>query len=112
MKMQYISDLHLDIPDNLKFFERNRIFPHADILVLAGDVMPLTDLGLIEGFLNNLSEDFDRMYWVPGNHEYYGLDYNNYRSNFLQGIRDNIFIVNNKSIIVDDVELIFFDFVV
>ena len=107
MKIQYISDLHLDNPDNLRFFQTNRIVPQADILVLAGDVIPLKDLGLVEGFLDNLSEDFDRVYWVPGNHEYYGLDYNIYRSNFFQSIRDNVFIVNNKSILVNDVELIF-----
>ena len=107
MRIQYISDLHLDNSENLKFFESNKIVAEADILFLVGDVIPLKDIRLIDCFLDTLSEDFDKVYWLLGNHELYGLDYSNYRLNYLENIRDNIFLINNNSIIIEGIEFVF-----
>lgn len=71
MKLQIASDLHIefkndDIPDPL-----NYITPSAEILVLAGDIGTFYKYDQLYGFLNRLSEYFERIVYVLGNHEYY-----------------------------------------
>ncbi|MGL5234088.1 MAG: metallophosphoesterase [Empedobacter falsenii] len=106
MKIQYISDLHLDRQQNRIFFEKNPILPHAEYLILAGDIIPINQIDLIDSFLDHISQVFTKVFWLPGNHEFYGLDYNEYQSCTIP-IRENIFLVNNQSIIIDDYELLF-----
>ena len=43
MRIQYISDLHLEFRENSRFFKELEIPVTGDILVLAGDTMYLRD---------------------------------------------------------------------
>jgi hypothetical protein len=41
MKLQYCSDLYLELPVNKKYFKANPIKPEREILLLAGDIIPI-----------------------------------------------------------------------
>lgn len=107
MKIQFCSDLHIEFEKNELFLKSNPIIKQADILVLVGDVYSqLTGGKINQYFFDNLSEQFEKVYWIPGNHEFYhGDDYSKYE--FInKPIRDNVFIVNNQVINIGDVDLI------
>jgi predicted phosphohydrolase len=94
MKIQYCSDLHLEFPDNKEYILDNPLSPEADILILAGDIIPFAVLDKHNDFLDYISRNFKTTFWVPGNHEYYY--YNVENSSVLDTkIRENIFVVNN-----------------
>jgi len=105
--IQYLSDLHLEFPENKQFIKDNPIRPNADILVMAGDIVMFSLLDKYDWFFNDLSQKFQQVYWIPGNHEYYGSDIK-YRTGILkEKVRDNIYLLNNQTVLVNDVELIF-----
>ena len=105
--IQYLSDLHLEFPENKQFILDNPIRPNADILVMAGDIVMFSLLDKFGWFFDDLSQKFQQVYWIPGNHEYYGSDISHRAGIFKEKIRDNIFLLNNQTIVIDDVELIF-----
>lgn len=106
MKIQYYSDLHLEFPDNKEYILNNPIEPIADILILAGDIVPFKIIDNHQDFFNHISRNFKTTYWIPGNHEYYY--YNVDSSRFLDTkIRENIFLVNNCIKEISGVNIIF-----
>lgn len=106
MKIQYCSDLHLEFQDNKEYILNNPIKPIADILILAGDIVPFKIIDNHQDFFNYISRNFKTTYWIPGNHEYYY--YNVDSSRFLDTkIRENIFLVNNCVKEVFGINLIF-----
>ncbi|WP_457246852.1 metallophosphoesterase, partial [Pseudoalteromonas sp. SYSU M81241] len=74
---------------------------------MAGDIVLFSTLGKFDWFFDDLSRKFQQVYWIPGNHEYYGSDIRHRTGSFKERIRDNIFLVNNQTIEVQEVELIF-----
>jgi predicted phosphohydrolase len=107
MKIQYCSDLHLEFIKNTIFLHSNLLIPSADILILAGDIIPFRKSLDKVKYFDFLSESFQQVYWLPGNHEYYNSDM--VRGNVFKGkkVRDNVHIVNNEIISINDVNLIF-----
>lgn len=107
MKIQYCSDLHLEFAKNSSYLQGNRLIPQADTLILAGDVIPLWKDFSKEWFLDFVSENFRKVYWLPGNHEYYNWDIEKQTVLQEKKVRDNIQLVSNKVISIDGVNLIF-----
>jgi len=107
MKFQYCSDLHLEFIKNTYFLHSNKLIPSAEILILAGDIISHRKNHENEKYFDFLSESFQEVYWLPGNHEYYNSDM--VRGNQIKGkkVRDNIHIVNNEVINCNGVNLIF-----
>ena len=105
MKIQYISDLHLESLNNRMFFKKYPVQPCADYLVLAGDIIPLNQIDPINFFLDHISQVFSKVFWVPGNHEFYGSDYQSYQSCNIP-IRENVFLINSQSVILEEYELL------
>lgn len=76
MKIQYVSDLHLEQykigGDYSKIIE-----PVGDILCLLGDVCPIVKEHIWIPFLKWLNSNFKRILFVFGNHEFFITDSNN-----------------------------------
>src|SRR5690606_29604563 len=96
--IQYCSDLHLEFPDNHFYMEDHPIQPKADILIMAGDILPLSRLSKFDRFLDDISEKFQQVFWIPGNHEYYGGEIGNRSGAFKEAIRKNLFLLNNQRV--------------
>lgn len=107
MKIQYCSDLHLEFPENKEFMASNPIQKSGDILILAGDIFPLSQLRLHEDFLDQISNLFDVVYWIPGNHEFYYDTIDEFTKPVNRKIRDNVFLCHNHVESFLDVEIAF-----
>jgi predicted phosphodiesterase len=86
IKIQYVSDIHLETYSNTettnKFFEKI-LKPSANILALCGDI-GYPETPLYEPFLLYCSINFEHIFYVAGNHEYY----NKYRAASPQTVED------------------------
>lgn len=96
MNFQYASDLHLEFAQNKKVMGKKPIQPVAEILLLAGDIMPIIDIDKHQDFFDYISDHFKMTYWLPGNHEYFGSDLANATSSFETIIRSNIVLLNHQ----------------
>jgi len=107
MKIQYCSDLHLEFAENKNFLKQNPIKPVGDILLLAGDILPFCQIKKHADFFNYISDNFQAVYWIPGNHEYYRSDAIERSASFSEKIKDNVFLLNNSSVVHEHIKIIF-----
>jgi predicted phosphohydrolase len=111
MNFQFVSDLHLEFAQNKKSLSKKPILPVEEILIIAGDLMPLSAMDQHQDFLNYVSDHFKMTYWLPGNHEFYGSDLGTMPNSFEESIRPNILLLNNNVKEIPDpagpIELIF-----
>jgi len=115
MKFQLISDIHLERYDELPIIE-TFLIPSAPNLVLAGDICFILHKNYVP-FFEKISNMFDNIYYVFGNHEYYinknnggieGHTFDTLEELAFQKLKHlkNVFIMNNKSIVIDDLVII------
>lgn len=100
-QIQVVSDLHFEINDgNVE----DAIIPSAPILLIAGDTCPVL-LWSFQNFIGWVSVNFDFVFLVAGNHEYY-------QNNLIatdKAIRDitktykNVFFLQQSEVILGDV---------
>lgn len=76
MKVQYASDLHLEFYDNSVFIARNPFKAVGDVLVLAGDTLPLKEFDSYKQhrFFDWCADNFRQTCLIPGN-PWYELKY-------------------------------------
>lgn len=97
MKIQYMSDLHLE------FGGEFHIPKVGDVLVVAGDC----DLGdKSVGHMNNWAQIFDHVIFVAGNHEFYHNEWFDVHSKLLEGCADNVHYLNKSKITIDNVDFV------
>ncbi len=107
MRVQYCSDLHLEFEQNSKYFTTHPLNVSGDILILAGDVVPLHDEFLSNSFFSFVSKNYKQVFWVPGNHEYYYKNISDYSMSFNIQFLGNINIVNNIDFQYEGIRFIF-----
>lgn len=106
-KIQYCSDLHLEMPLNAQFMKKYPLQVSGTILILAGDIVPFAQIDRHQDFFDLVSANYEQVYWVPGNHEYYHSDITQRSGVVNEQIRSNVWLVNNTSVLHGDVALIF-----
>lgn len=106
MNVQYVSDLHYENYYNRRFLRDHPLRPVGDVLVLAGDVMPLCDLERYKDFVDFISAHWEFVIWVPGNHEFYHSNIQDFNKPFCTALRENVFLTNENSIIYKGIEFI------
>ena len=106
MKIQYCSDLHLEFPENRKYIKAHPLKHAGEILLLAGDILPFTEHKKETSFIDFIADHYEMVYWIPGNHEYYGYDIGTVADPLLEKIRSNVWLVNNQVIKYKNAELI------
>jgi len=103
MKIQYMSDLHLEADDF------NLVESSADVLILAGDIAQVTDSIQLYKFLEKCTDAFEHVIYVTGNHEYYCGDMgdvNVYITGHLQDTFPNFYFLNDSYFDIDNVRFI------
>ncbi len=108
MKIQYMSDLHLEFWENSRYLKNNELPVTGDVLVLAGDIFYLKDrVAPLTKFWKWASENYRQVLIVPGNHEYY-----NYSDVIDRGMqwqwmfKDNVGYYQNQVVRIDDTDFI------
>lgn len=95
MRIQYCSDLHLEFEQNCRCLEEFPLKVSGEVLILAGDIIPLHNEYLTNSILQKISENYKQVFWVPGNHEFYYKDISLFEPSFEINVFNNISIVNN-----------------
>ncbi len=70
VKINYLSDLHLEFYKKIDFDKLINFVDNGEILCLCGDIGYPEDIKYKE-FLNYCSSKFKHIFLIPGNHEYY-----------------------------------------
>lgn len=111
MKIQYCSDLHLEMPMNLQYLQENPLKVFGDILIIAGDLVPFDKLNIFKSYLVEICEKFEKVFWLPGNHEYY---FSKYRFDYEKGFVENpipsinnLYLIDNECITIGKTKIIF-----
>jgi predicted phosphohydrolase len=107
LRVQYCSDLHLEFEQNRRYLTANPLRVCGDILILAGDIVPLHDEFLNNSFFRFISKRYKQVFWVPGNHEYYYRNISDFSVSFNLRLHENINIVNNIELQYEGIQFVF-----
>jgi len=107
MRIQYCSDIHLELGENSRYILKNPLQVSGEILLLAGDIIPLHDEFFNDSFFGFIAENYKQVFWVPGNHEFYDKNITEFSNSYNIRIRDNINIVNNVVLIYENIRFVF-----
>lgn len=107
MRIQYCSDLHLELEKNSKYILNNPLTVKGDVLILAGDIIPLHDELFKNPFFSYISDNYKKVFWVPGNHEFYHKDINEFSKSYNIRVRKNINIVHNIELQYENIQFVF-----
>lgn len=107
MKIQYCSDLHLEFEQNSSYLLDRPLKVSGDILICAGDIVPLHDEFFTNSFFSFIASHYKQVFWVPGNHEFYYKDISLYSNSYNLKVGDNINIVNNIALQYEDIQFAF-----
>lgn len=108
MKIQFMSDLHLELSDNSRYIKDLEIPVTGDVLVLAGDTAYLRDSTMPNmKFWKWASSTYRQVMLIPGNHEFYGYgDVAAQGDSWQRMILPNVGYYQNQVVRIDDTDFI------
>lgn len=108
MKIQYASDLHLELTHNAKYINTLPIEAVGDVLVLAGDIFNLCDkTPPCPKFWEWASKSYREVLIVAGNHEYYhNYDIEADGESWTREILPNVHYHQNRVVRVENTDFI------
>jgi len=108
MKIQYLSDLHLEFKSNANWLANHPIPPIGDILIIAGDTHLWDHQFRKLDFFKKVSDNFKQTYVIPGNHEFYkGYDVSVCDHAINDDLHPNVKFIHNDYVYHQDVKFIF-----
>lgn len=108
MKIQYVSDLHLEFRSNASWLKEHPIPAVGDLLVVAGDTHLLDDDFYKLDFFKDLSDRFEQTFIIPGNHEFYrGYDVSVCQGRINEDLYSNVKFIHNDVVKYPDFKIIF-----
>ncbi len=106
MKVKVVSDLHLE------FCETGQGVPdlgEGNVLILGGDILCVRHLKkngklkeIYNSFLYRCVENFDRVLFIPGNHEFYGYNYEGTLNLLKTHLNPHVDFLHNSHVMIDD----------
>ena len=108
MRIQYMSDLHMELTDNSRYIKNNEFPVTGDVLVLAGDIFYLrNDVAPLDKFWKWASANYRQVLIVPGNHDYYGrYDVMTKGMQWSWKFKENVGYYQNQVVRIDNVDFI------
>lgn len=113
MRIQFVSDLHLEFSENRQWLEENPLKVTGDILLIAGDTAYLDvpesgqDTYSQYKFWDWASEHYQQVFVCLGNHDFYGYyDLATMPEGYCKQIRHNVHAYYNKVVSLGDVDII------
>ena len=106
MKLQIVSDLHLEFAANRAWLKQNPLIPVGDILLIAGDCCTLRHPEIAQEFFYKIAQEFPIIISTLGNHEFYGSDIELANPLFACHESFNHLALNNHSYIYEDLRII------
>jgi len=109
MKVQLVSDLHLEYQKDWGVDLLKSIEPKGDILVLAGDIT-YANHSMLDIVFNYTSHNWDNVVYIPGNHEFYN------HNSIIEGWKvikevasryPNIYALNNELVDIEGACLVY-----
>jgi predicted phosphodiesterase len=110
MKLQILSDQHVDFKQNFGYFA-NRCHALADTLIIAGDLHPHNDPAFYYYINNKLLPFWKNIILIPGNHEFYGSTaedefFGHKRKVYEHANGNKLYYVNNDVVEIDGVNFV------
>lgn len=113
MRIQYVSDLHLEFPQNRQWLAKHPLEVTGDILLVAGDSAYLdlpesgNDTYSAYKFWDWASEHYKQVIVCFGNHDFYGYyDLATMSNGFCKEIRHNVYAYYNNVVHLNGIDLI------
>lgn len=108
MRIQYMSDLHLEFQENNRYLRYNELPVTGDVLVLAGDIFYLKDkTAPVMNFWKWASKNYCQVLIVLGNHEYYNFsDVMERGFQWKWMLRENVGYYQNQVVRIDDTDFV------
>lgn len=113
LRIQYVSDLHLEFPQNRQWLAKHPLEVTGDILLVAGDTAYLdlpdsnNDTYSAYQFWDWASAHYNQVVVCLGNHDFYGYyDLSSMSDGFSKEIRHNVHAYYNEVVNLDGIDII------
>lgn len=98
MKIQYVSDLHLEFPENRVYLQENPLETAGVILIIAGDTVTDRQKKKVRSFYEQLRKEYRLIISCFGNHDFYRGTIDYALPVYHKEAAPNHFLLNNSSL--------------